>query len=279
RLEPGVDRAVLGAVLDPLGARAEPTATMRAIEAEATAAGVAIETGRTVMGLAQTTAGSWEVRTATAEMGADAVVLAAGAWTGRVAALAGIRVPIVAVQGQMWAAPLPPGSLRHAIAAAESALAWSGPEAGLERPPFLTHRDGHRLTRHLYGRQRFDGEVVFGGDRVLRPDPSFRRGRCPVDDAGIAVNHRHVAELVPAMATTTPVRTWSGLMPFTVDGRPMLGAVPDRPGLFVAGGLASSGFGRGPMAGELVARIVLGQDPGVDLSIAGLDERVAELES
>ena len=42
-------------------------------------------------------------------------------------------------------------------------------------------------------------------------------------------------------------------MPFSLDGRPLIGRVPGRPGLWIVGGLASSGFGRGPMAGKLLA--------------------------
>ncbi|GIT12465.1 MAG: hypothetical protein CM1200mP33_6510 [Chloroflexota bacterium] len=34
-------------------------------------------------------------------------------------------------------------------------------------PPELTHINGERKTRHLYGRQRKNGEVIFGGDREM----------------------------------------------------------------------------------------------------------------
>lgn len=56
-------------------------------------------------------------------------------------------------------------------------------------------------------------------------------------------------------------------MPFTRDGRPLIGPLAEagHDGLYLAGGLASSGFGRGPMAGQLVADVVTGRDPAVDL--------------
>lgn len=278
RWEPSIDPSLRGAIVDPVAARAEPVAAVEAFAAEAEAAGAVFELGHAVDGLRTTTGGGWEVSAsaspggARARIGADAVVVAAGPWCAQVGALVGIEIPIVAVRGQMWASSPRPPLLRHAIAAAESPLAWSSDDPGPDRsddvePPELTHRDGHRRTRHLYGRQRPNGELVFGGDRVWTTDRT-------VDATGIAVNHAHVAELLPAVGDLPPVRTWAGLMPFSSDGRPLVGPVPGVDGLFLAGGLASSGFGRGPMTGQLVADLVLGRDPGYDLGLVSLDGRV-----
>jgi len=278
-LEPNVDPELVGAILDPLGARAEPVAATRAFAVEAQRAGAVIETGCTVTGLRPRAGGGWEVevdRPRPGAVGAEAVIIAAGAWCAELGAMVGVEVPIVAVRGQMWASEPRPPVLRHALAACESPLAWSlepasrvGEEeaggdggGGGAAPPELTHRAGRRLTRHLYGRQRPNGELVFGGDRVWTSADDRT-----VDGDGIAVNHAHVAELVPLVAQLPPARTWSGLMPFTRDGRPLIGPVAEagHDGLYLAGGLASSGFGRGPMAGQLIADLATGRDAGVDL--------------
>jgi sarcosine oxidase subunit beta len=42
-------------------------------------------------------------------------------------------------------------------------------------------------------------------------------------------------------------------MPFPLDGAPIIGKIAPRPHLYIVSGLASSGFGRGPMAGKLLA--------------------------
>lgn len=278
-LEPKVDPELAGAILDPLAARAEPVAATRAFAIEARRAGAVIETGCTVIGLRPRAGGGWEVevdRPRSRVVGADAVIIAAGAWCVELAAMVGVEVPIVAVRGQMWASEPRPPMLRHALAACESPLAWSlepatrvgGEGVGGDQgggglaPPELTHRAGRRLTRHLYGRQRPNGELVFGGDRVWTSADDRT-----VDGDGIAVNHAHVAELLPLVARLPPARTWSGLMPFTRDGRPLIGPVAEvgHDGLYLAGGLASSGFGRGPMAGQLIADLVTGREPAVDL--------------
>jgi glycine/D-amino acid oxidase-like deaminating enzyme len=43
-------------------------------------------------------------------------------------------------------------------------------------------------------------------------------------------------------------------------------AVAGRPGLFVATGFSGHGFGIGPGAGRVMARLITGEEPGYDLS-------------
>ncbi len=44
---------------------------------------------------------------------------------------------------------------------------------------------------------------------------------------GIAVNHGHVAELLPMVrALADCPNPWAGMMPFSLDGRPMFGPGP-----------------------------------------------------
>jgi glycine/D-amino acid oxidase-like deaminating enzyme len=99
----------------------------------------------------------------------------------------------------------------------------------------------------LYGRQTRAGEIIFGGDRQLVGYHTVP------DSAGIEVNHRHASEVLPFLRELPVQRTWAGLMPFPLDGAPIIGKISQRPSLYIVGGLASSGFGRGPMAGKLVA--------------------------
>ena len=97
------------------------------------------------------------------------------------------------------------------------------------------------------GRQRKNGEIIFGGDRQ---DLGYNTNP---DDDGIEVNRGHAAEVVPLVASHPIARTWAGLMPFSIDGSPIIGRIPLRENLYIVSGLASSGFGRGPMAGKLAA--------------------------
>jgi len=160
----------------------------------------------------------------------------------------GLRIPIKPVRGQMWATDQLPPRVFHTISSAESTLDWHhAPGNDHEMPPHLTHHGSVRRTRHLYGRQTRDGEIIFGGDRQLVgyhtvPDP-----------AGIEVNHAYSAAVLPLLSTLSITWTWAGLMPFSLDGAPLFGQLPQRRNLYIVSGLASSGFGRGPMAGKLLA--------------------------
>jgi sarcosine oxidase subunit beta len=254
-IEPGFSPDLLGAMYSPLRSQADPVRATRAFAALAGRAGARVCTHREVTAIAARPAGGYTVRTTAGDVAAGDVVIAAGAWCGPVGALLGLSIPIVPVRGQMWAAAVLPPRIFHTIASAESALAWHRDRGGAlstrrprpDEPPDLTLRGGVRVTRHLYGRQRRDGEIVFGGDREL-----VGFGTAP-DPAGIAVNRSHAAEVLPFLAALPITRTWAGLMPFPLDGKPLIGRVPGRDNLWIVTGLASSGFGRGPMAGKLLA--------------------------
>jgi sarcosine oxidase subunit beta len=244
----------------PQRSQADPRKATRAFATAAGWQGARVLTGHEVAALAPRPGGGWLATTSREDVAAGSLVLAAGAWCGPLGALLGLDIPIVPVRGQMWAtAPVPP-SVFQTMSAAESALAWHRDPGG--EPPFLTSRKGARLTRHLYGRQRRDGEIIFGGDRDLAgwsttPDP-----------AGIDVNRAHAIEVLPFLAGLPIAKTWAGLMPFPLDGKPLIGRIPLRPDLWIAGGLASSGFGRGPMAGKLLAEFLHSGRPAAVLAEA-----------
>jgi sarcosine oxidase subunit beta len=267
-LEPELSPALLGAMYSPLRSQADPVKATRAFATLAARAGARVLTGREVTALEPRAAGGWVVRTPGGDVVGGTLVLAAGAWCGPLGAMLELEIPIVPVRGQMWAtAPVAP-SIFQTMSSAESALAWHADRGGA--PPDLTHRDGRRVTRHLYGRQRRNGEIVFGGDREqagwsTAPDP-----------AGIDVNRGHVAEILPFTAALPVARTWAGLMPFPVDGKPLIGRIPHREHLWIVSGLASSGFGRGPFAGKLLADAVHTGAPAPVLAEADPARRVRE---
>jgi len=243
-LEPGFSPAFLGALYAPRRGQADPVKATRAFARLAERHGARVLTQHEVTAI-MPTAGGYTVATSRGEVRGTSLVLAAGAWCGRLGAMLDLDIPIVPVRGQMWATgPLPP-CVFQTISAAESAMAWTRDHGGA--PPDLTHREGRRVTRHLYGRQRRNGEVIFGGDRelsgyVTTPDPD-----------GIAVNREHAASVLPLLTDAPIARTWAGLMPFSLDGKPLIGRIPGRDDVWIVSGLASSGFGRGPMAGKLLA--------------------------
>ena len=247
-IEPEANGGLPGYMYRPERGQADPVKTTRAFAHAAEMAGATINTGQNVVSITPMSAGGYSIQTESSEFRCQTLVLATGAWCGPVGEMLGIKIPIVPIRGQMWATESLPTRVLHTIGSTISSYAWSKSNGSDDvTPPNLTHKNGRRMTRHLYGRQRKNGEIIFGGDREslgynITPDP-----------AGIEVNRGHAAEVIPLVASLPIARSWAGVMPFSLDGSPIIGKIPIRDNLFIVSGLASSGFGRGPMAGKLAA--------------------------
>jgi sarcosine oxidase subunit beta len=250
-IEPELNPDLLGCMYLPGRGQADPVKSTQAFAHAAGEAGASIDTGQNVTSINVLGNGGYSIQTDSREYRCQSLVLAAGSWCGPVGRMLGLDIPIKPIRGQMWATASLPPRIFHTQSSAESSLAWSKDNGADEStPPNLTHKGGRRMTRHLYGRQRKNGEIIFGGDREdvgynTTPDP-----------AGIEVNRGHAADVVPFVANIPIARTWAGLMPFSLDGSPIIGRISQRDNLYIVSGLASSGFGRGPMAGRLAAQFI-----------------------
>lgn len=273
-MEPEANPELLGFMYTPLRAQADPVRATRAFADSAARSGAHIFTNHAVSSISSRAVGGYSVATDRGEFMCESLVIAAGAWCGLLGGMLGLDIPIVPVRGQMWATESLPPSVFLTQSSAESAHAWSLDDGADEHtPPELTHKGGRRVTRHLYGRQRRNGEIIFGGDRQLTGYDKT------VEHTGIEVNKGHASEVIPMLSSLPIARTWAGLMPFSMDGSPIIGRIPSRENLYIVSGLASSGFGRGPMAGKLLADFIhTGQRPSV-LEEADPGRCVTELEA
>ena len=250
-MEPEANPDLLGFMYTPLRAQADPVKATRAFADAAAQSGARILTNHTVLGVAPRPDGGYSIETDRGEFVSESLVIAAGAWCGPLGRMLGLDIPIIPVRGQMWATESLPPSVFQTQSSAESAHTWSADDGSdADTPPELTHKYGARVTRHLYGRQRRNGEIIFGGDRQMT---GYEKA---VEHTGIEVNKGHASEVIPMLSDLPIARTWSGLMPFSMDGAPIIGRIPLRENLFIVSGLASSGFGRGPMSGKLLADFI-----------------------
>jgi D-amino-acid dehydrogenase len=71
-------------------------------------------------------------------------------------------------------------------------------------------------------------------------------------------------EYVKLPATMHIDSRWTGLRPATVDGMPMIGRLRSTPEVILATGHGMLGTSLGAGTGELVARVITGEDPGMD---------------
>jgi sarcosine oxidase subunit beta len=245
--EPEASESLPGFMFLPKRGRAHPTKATVAFGEAAAALGALIKTGHEVQSINQQQDGSWQARTNQGEFRANKLVLAVGAWSKPVGDLLGINIPVAPIKGQMWATEPVPPSIFHLSGSMESQFDWSQQKQNGKFPPDITHHGDTRITRHLYGGQTRNGEIIFGGDRQMVGYDYAPNAQ------GIEVNRGHASEVVPLVSRLPISRTWAGIMPFSMDGKPIIGKIPQFENLFILTGLASSGFGRGPMAGKLLA--------------------------
>lgn len=161
---------------------------------------------------------------------ADAVLLAAGAWTAALAASFGGRLRVEPARGQMLALAHVPPVLTHAV-----------------------HADDVYLV------PRPSGELLIGAtvERV-----GFQRS---VTAEGIAGLLASAIGLVPSLGALPIVRTWYGFRPWAPDGLPILGPWPEIDGLWVATAHYRSGILLAPITARLMCDWMTTGQPRLDV--------------
>ena len=76
---------------------------------------------------------------------------------------------------------------------------------------------------------------------------------------------RRMARMYPAFRGVGVAESWAGMIEATPDALPVLDAAGPE-GYYIATGFSGHGFGMGPGAGLLMAELVAGRAPRVDLS-------------
>jgi glycine oxidase len=221
-LEPGLSPRVRGAIHAPQDHQADPVATVRALASACAAAGVDLCEGVEVCEIVQEGGAVTGARTATAEIEAGAVVVAAGAWAGTLGAGA---PPVRPVKGQI-------ATLR----APDPALA---PQRIVRTP-------------RCYLLARGDGRIVLGAsmeergfDTTTTADGVFR-----LLEAAL--------EVLPDAGELEWTGVRAGLRPGTPDNLPAIGrGQPD--GLVWAAGHYRNGVLLAPLTGQLVADLLDGR--------------------
>jgi len=165
-------------------------------------------------------------------IGADAVVVAAGAWTAGVCAGLGIGLPVGPQRGQIVHTSLP----------GTDTAAW---------PVVLSSQDPYLVAFPA-------GRVVLG---ATREQAGFDYHTTVGGVGGLLAG---AARLAPGLREAELLETRIGFRPVTSDGRPLLGAVAG--GLIVATGHGPEGLTAGPWSGLAVAQLALGQPPVTDLA-------------
>ena len=107
--------------------------------------------------------------------------------------------------------------------------------------------------------------------------PNWRvGGTMTVTDSNRKINHRKLSAMVKAVQNYYPdydvtwtngLEPWVGMRPLSPDGIPYIGALSQYPNLIAATGHAMLGISLAPVTGQLVSRMVVGEDPGFDVAM------------
>lgn len=77
---------------------------------------------------------------------------------------------------------------------------------------------------------------------------------------------RRITWHLPALRSVRVVRQWGGLYDMTPDSQAILGAVPDLQGFYLNVGWSGHGFQLGPIVGSVLAQIIVGEGPDINVS-------------
>ena len=213
-LDPALSEAVIGGVHAPSERYVRPESVSAGLAAWLRANGAEVEENTAVDDLG--------------DLDADAVVVAAGAWSGEL--LGDSRFPMEAAKGYSVTAKSSGTLPRHALYLSEGKVGTSSYAGDLLRIAGIFDLTGIDETLK---RKRIDS--------IVRSSAVFLKDWEPEE-----------IEL-----------EWAGLRPYPSDGLPVIGPVPGREGLYVATGHGRMGITLGPITGELLAQVILeGASPG-----------------
>ncbi|MGV8834423.1 MAG: NAD(P)/FAD-dependent oxidoreductase [Devosia sp.] len=167
---------------------------------------------------------------------ADILINAAGAWAAPLAARFGALVPMVTRAPQMFVTePMP---------------RFVAPVLGM-------------VSGGIYLRQSVRGNIIFGGGQGdIAPDGlRSRPSETTLDDVP-----KLMRRLIPSLAHTPLIRSWTGIEGNTPDGLPVIGELARHSGFFCAFGFSGHGFAMGPGVGEALADQILTGRSAVDLT-------------
>jgi glycine oxidase len=225
--EPSLGPAVVAAQLGP-GGNVENRRAVRALELACRRAGVEVRSGAPVAAVTSLGGEATGVRTLEGEVvAADAVVLAAGSWSGQIAGV-DPPVPVVPQRGQILALGSGDVPLVRTVLKADD--------------PYLV--------------PRADGRIVVGATReFVGYDRRLTAG-------GIAWLLASAIEMVPSLAQAEIAEMWTGFRPVSADGLPIIGRASIA-GLYYATGHGPSGVGPAPGTAALLTALLLGREPPI----------------
>jgi glycine/D-amino acid oxidase-like deaminating enzyme len=261
-LVPLLPETVAGATFCPLDAHIDSRRYVRAFALAAQRHGAVVSEGIAARRVLVEHGRATGVETDLGKIPARTVVLAAGGWSKYLTAGLGFDVPIGHMRLQvMQTEPMAP-RLRHVLYGAVAAKQY---QIIRELPSYREEdfrndaETEHGLALLESACQKADGSYVLG---LTMDYPGFD---WRPDLQGVALISRVLSADLPALRDAKFARAWAGVLPFTSDNLPIIDQAPGIDGLIIATGHVF-GNGAGPTTGRLVASMVCGEEPVIDLA-------------
>jgi sarcosine oxidase subunit beta len=234
---PAIDaQAFVAAAWCPIDGHARPQEAAWAYADDARRGGARFVTGCAVTGIDVRAGEITAVETTQGTVRTSTVVCAAGAWSREIGALAGVELDVTPVRRQ---------------------IALTGPTP--LSTPDLPFTIDFSSTFYFHGAG--DGLLLGMSDRAEVPglDASY----APSWEAAL---REAAGRCAPGLADLAITEGWAGLYENTPDASALIGESPDVGRFLYATGFSGHGFCQAPATGEIVADLVLGREPFVDVA-------------
>lgn len=238
-MEPDTTVDVAGSVYFPGDCHLTPMLFLRTLRRRCRDAGVVFHFNTEVSDLHFEDGCVRSVTAGHAEYDVGELVLSAGSWSAELARKLGLKIPMQPGKGYSLTQPSPRRQLRLCSILTEARVAVTPMGTAL----------------------RVGGTMELAG---LNEEISPARVR------GIA---RALPRYYPEFtaADFQGIKPWMGLRPCSPDGLPYIGRTRRCKNLLIATGHAMMGLSLGPVTGDIIGRLLDGEDPGFDLSLLSPD--------
>ena len=228
--EPALDPTVCGGIFYPIDADMVPDRFVEELAERLPAMGVRLYTGIEVNGFIASTGGKVRsVMTTAGEFQPDTIVLAAGAWSTKLAKQLGISIPMQPGKGYSITYGAQPGT----------------PSLPLSLGDVKVGASPWKNTFRLAGTMELAGlQLKINQQRV---------------DAIV----RGAKQYLPEFKAENVLEVWTGMRPLCSDALPVIGAAAAIPNVFFATGHAMLGLTQAVVTGKLIAQLIMGQSPSV----------------
>ena len=173
---------------------------------------------------------------------AERVIIANGAWSGRLLQQMHIDLQIHPVRGQMLVLQAKPGLLKHTVL-----------------------KDGHYLI------PRLDGKIIIGS---TTENAGFDKA---TTHEALMELRAFANQLMPALQNAELLHHWAGLRPGCGEGIPCISDHPEIQGLYINAGHFRNGIVMAPASAELMAAMISGDKPIADISAYALDQERGQM--